>query len=569
MREPAPTMSYQFFVSSSVHKRWRCVASMRKGTPSEDLVRRNGLIAAFLSALIPGLGQGYLGRWKRALIFVAPALLGLALGVWLLDLDTFDLIGYAVRPTVLKTILIVNLGIVVWRILAVTDAFAVGEGKRTWWSITFLVVLCVAVAAPHVVVTQYTLDAAHALDEIFVADGEEVTPVFIPEPDDPFAEDEILPQVPDPKRVIRRYDNRPDLGRIFQPGVGDPDAVAGATRYVASRDRSVTDRLGSDIDGIERITILLVGGDGGPGRSGSRADSINVVTLNVETGKAAVFGIPRNMTHVALPDEWSTAFVDLEKQLTPWDERRKWTDTDGDGEPDQFEPCHCFPDQINAIYPFTRGWVDTYPDERDPGLAALRDVLEIMLDLEIDYYAFVDMGGFVNVVNALGGVNVYVTRPVSIEMSPAKEGEEWHTMSVGTGWHRLNGLDALGYVRERRSSSDYTRMQRQRCLLKAVAARATPSVVIGRFSQLARAMSSSVKTDIDVRYLPTLLGYVGDLDFQDIATVGFVPPYYTPVTDFRGKPTPDLARIRAMVTYALSADRTTTFDTGDDSECRV
>lgn len=532
-------------------------------------MRRNGLIAAFLSALIPGLGQGYLGRWKRALVFAAPILFGLVAGLWVIDIDTFDLIGYAVRPVVLRTILIVNLGIVIWRILAITDAFATSGSRRTWWSVAVVVILSAAVAAPHVIVTQYTLDGAHALDEIFVAEGEEVTPVFIPEPDDPFADDEILPQVADPKLVVSRYDNRPDLGMIFQPGVGDPDAVANSLRYTASRDRSLTDRLGSDADGVERITILLVGGDGGPGRSGNRADSINVVTMNVETGKAAVFGIPRNMTHVALPDAWSTAFVELEQQLTPWEERRQWTDADGDGEPDQFEPCHCFPDQINAIYPFTRGWTDTYPDERDPGLAALRDVLEIMLDLEIDYYAFVNMNGFVNVVNALGGVNVYVTRPVTIEMSPAKEGDEWHTVSVGTGWRRLDGLDALGYVRERRSSSDYTRMERQRCLLKAVAAKATPSLVLSRFSRLANAMSSSVKTDIDVAYLPTLLEYVASLDFDDIATVGFVPPYYTPVVDHRGKPTPDLQRIRAMVTYALNADETTSFDTGAESECRV
>lgn len=539
------------------------------GRESEGVVRRNGLIAAFLSALVPGLGQGYLGKWKRALLFAVPIVIGVIVGLWMIDLDTFDLLGYAVRPTVLKTILIANLGIVIWRVLAVTDAFAVSDTQRTWWSISVIVVLSAAVAAPHVIVTQYTLDAAHAIDEIFVADPENVTPVFISEPEDTLVDDEVLPEVTDPKLVISRYEPRPDIEKFFEPGVDDPDAIANSERNIASRDRSLEDQFGSDAEGVNRITILFVGGDGGPGRSGSRADSINVVTMDVETGKAAVFGIPRNMTHVALPDEWSTAFVDLEKQLTPWDEKKTWTDADGDGEPDQFKPCHCFPDQINAVYPFTRGWTDTYPNERDPGLAALRDVLEIMLDLEIDYYAFVNMNGFVNVVNALGGVNVYATRPVTIEMSPAKEGDEWHVVSVGTGWNKLNGLDALGYVRERRSSSDYTRMERQRCLLKAVAAKATPSVVLSRFSQLAKAMSSSVKTDIDVNYLPTLLKHVAALDFEDIATVGFVPPFYTPVVDHRGKPTPDLDRIRAMVKLALSADENTTFETGADSECRV
>ena len=122
-------------------------------------------------------------------------------------------------------------------------------------------------------------------------------------------------------------------------------------------------------------------GRGGPVLGLTRS---TFATFDINTGKAAIFGIPRNMTHAPLPDRWSTAFVDLEKQLTPWAERRLWTDDDGDGEPDQFVPCHCFPDQINAIYPFTRTWTETYPNEREPGLAALRDTLEIMLGFEID-----------------------------------------------------------------------------------------------------------------------------------------------------------------------------------------
>jgi LCP family protein required for cell wall assembly len=375
--------------------------------------------------------------------------------------------------------------------------------------------------------------------------------------------------VADPKVTVSTYDVRDYRSRIFQEGLGDPDAIAMASWYGSTQGTTAVDRFGEDAEGVDRITILLAGGDGGPGRSGSRTDSINVVTFDTKTGKAAVFGIPRNMTHVPLPDEWSTAFTDLEKQLTPYAERKKWTDENGDGEPDQFVPCHCFPDQINAIYPFTRTWTETYPDEREPGLAALRDVLELMLGLEIDYYAFVNMGGFVDVVNALGGVNVYVTRPVSIEMSPAKEGEEWYTVSIGAGWRKLSGLDALGYVRERHSSNDYVRMARQRCLLKAVAAKATPATILRRFSALSKAMANSVKTDIDIDYLPTLLEFTGSLDFDDIATVGFVPPFYTPVLDFRGKPTPDLLRIQAMVQFALNADADTAFDTGANSECRV
>ncbi len=529
-------------------------------------MRRNGLVAAVLSGLIPGLGQGYLGRVRRGLLFAAPVLLLAVVSVVALDLDTIEIVGLAVRPVVLKSLLIVNLAIAIWRVAAVTDAFSLSGTKTTWWSMSVVAIVVVAVVAPHIVVTQYTLDAAHALDEVFVAEGDEYEPIVI-EPEDLYVDDEVLPPPPDPKLTVTRYPGREPQSLLFTPGIGDPDAVAAAPRYDTTGDP--VDRFGEDAEGIDRITILLVGGDGGPGRSGSRADSIMVGTLDTNTGKAAIFGIPRNMTHVPLPDEWSTAFTDLEKQLTPWEERRQWTDEDDDGEPDQFVPCHCFPDQINAIYPFTRGWTETYPDERDPGLAALRDVLEIMLGIDIDYYAFVDMGGFVNVVNALGGIDVYVTSTVTIEMSPANEGEEWHEVTISPGWRRLSGLDALAYARERKTTSDYTRMKRQRCMLKAMAAKLTPGRVVSRFSALARAMSRSVRTDIDIDYLPTLLDEVAALDFDDIATVGFVPPFYTPTVDHRGKPTPDLLRIHAMVNWALNADEDTEFSTGSESECRV
>jgi LCP family protein required for cell wall assembly len=543
-------------------------------------MRGNGLIAAFLSAIIPGLGQGFLGRWKRAVLFVIPVGLGAIAGVVLVDMSTFDLIGLAVRPDVLRTVLIVNLGIVIWRIIAITDAFSVSGTPRTWWRIAIVAALAVAVTLPHVVVAQYTLDAAYVLDEVFVAAGDEPVVADILDDDirvEPISmaaleealDGDLLPALPDPTMETSRYEYDRIRPRMFQPGLGDPDAVEAALLYKASRDRTVADRVGTDAEGAERITILLAGGDGGAGRSGSRTDVINVVSIDTRTGKAAIFGIPRNMTHAPLPDRWSTAFVDLEKQLTPYAERRKWTDEDGDGEPDQFVPCHCFPDQINAIYPFTRKWTETYPDEREPGLAALRDVLEIMLGIDIDYYALVNMNGFVNVVNALGGVNVYVTRGVYIEMSDPKNEGEWIEVSVGRGWRRLNGLNALGYVRERRSSNDYVRMERQRCLLKAVAAKATPATIVSRFSRLSRAMVSSVKTEVRMDDRPPLLELTASLDLDDIATVGFVPPYYTPVLDHRGKPTPDLERIHAAVQFALASEAVYSFHTAEESECRV
>ncbi len=535
-------------------------------------IERSAVAAAALGAVLPGLGHGYLGRWLRAALMAVPMIALLVIAVVAASQPRIEVFTALVSPTVLRGILVANLVVVVWRVAGVADPYRISRGRHTAWTTMTVLLLGFLVALPHVVIAKYTLDAANALDQVFVS-GEPVPLVSLEDPigETPFADGSLADPVPDPATVVTSVPTRSPVPPrlLFVEGVGDPEAVALPPESAAPRSNPIGSLIGSDYDGLSRTTILLVGGDGGPGRSGNRTDSIMVATFDTETGKSAVFGIPRNMTHAPLPEEWSLAFVDLQKKLTPWDERKLWTDDDGDGEPDQFEPCHCFPDQINAIYPFTRKWVDTYPDEVDPGLAALRDTLEIMLGLEIDYYAMVNMSGFVRVVDALGGVRTYVTGYVQTEVSPAREGEDWIEVSLNPGWQRLNGHQALAYVRDRKTSSDYTRMKRQRCMLKAVAATADPVTIATRFSSIARAVGSSVHTDIPIELLPSLLRDGASLDLSDIATVGFVPPYYTPIVDHRGKPTPDLLRIQAMVRWALNADVDTQFDTGRDSECRI
>jgi len=539
-----------------------------RGQAAEE---RSGVAAAALGAVLPGLGHGYLGRWWSAAAMAVPTIALIGIAVIAIRMPSFELLGVLVTPGVLRGILVANLVIVVWRVAAVVDPYRFSKGQHSAWTLMTVFLLGFLVAVPHVLIARYTLDAAYVLDKVFVSG--EVDPVVLLDDPPPVEAartgDAILFEVPDPASVNAVRQSPAPSGLLYFEGIGDPDPPGIPQRIPDPQWPRLEALLGPDYVGLSRITILLVGGDGGPGRSGNRTDSIMVATFDTDTGKSAVFGIPRNMTHTPLPEEWSTAFVDLEQRLTPWDERRLWTDEDGDGEPDQFEPCNCFPDQINAIYPYTRKWVDTYPDEADPGLAALRDTLEIMLGLKINYYAMVNMSGFVRLIDALGGVRVYVTGRVQTEVSPAREGEDWIEVNISPGWNRLNGHQALAYVRERRSASDYTRMRRQRCLLKAVAAQADALTIATRFSRISSAVGSSVRTDIPIDLLPSLLKHGSSVDFGDIATIGFVPPFYTPILDHRGKPTPDLLRIHAMVRWALNAEADTEFDTGDDSECRI
>src|SRR4029453_14917893 len=58
--------------------------------------------------------------------------------------------------------------------------------------------------------------------------------------------------------------------------------------------------LGTAIPG--RVTVLLIGGDAGPGRRGLRTDTMIVASYEVATGELSLFGLPRNMVQGPLPD---------------------------------------------------------------------------------------------------------------------------------------------------------------------------------------------------------------------------------------------------------------------------
>ena len=487
-----------------------CGGGETKGRTGSDDRRERGAVgetglAAVLSGVVPGAGQWYGGRIRRGILMFSPTLVlaVVAAGAW--SRGEIRLVELAVQPSILWAVLGANLLIVVWRGFAVVDAFRITRRGVTtgWFPVAILVLTVAAVAVPHIVFAAYDLEAIDLLETVFATD-EIAAPIFeidVPAHTAPFAPgDTDLVVVSDPALAVapRLPTPRSLRNLVFRPGVGDPEAIAAWPDIIDHSVEPMTLLPPADTVDLNRITIPPAGGDGGPGRGGMRTDSINVATLDLETGRAALFGIPRNLVQVPLRSDYDQAFNDIQQRITPWDEKKTWTDSNGDGVPDQFVPCHCFPDQINAIYPYTRTWTETYPNEVDPGMATLRDTVELPLGIHIDFYALVNMSGFVRVVDALGGVRTYVAGSVQTEVSPAREGEDWITVDIQPGWNRLNGHEALAYVRERKSASDYVRMRRQRCMLKSVAASADPATIVRRFTALSRTVKLSVRTDISL-----------------------------------------------------------------------
>jgi LCP family protein required for cell wall assembly len=257
------------------------------------------------------------------------------------------------------------------------------------------------------------------------------------------------------------------------------------------------------------LNLLLVGGDAGYGRSGLRTDTMIVVSLQAGTGKAVAFGIPRNMQSVPLPGEAGRIYGTYDGIL-------------------------------NALYGFGRLHPELFPGGRDAGVTALKQTISQLLGIPIHYYALVDLRGFVEMVDALGGVTVKVTDRVEDEVSPPYQGEPWIPIDVHPGdVVEMDGRLALAYARSRWATSDYNRMRRQRCLLDAMAHQVDVVRVLRSFPRIAGAIKKYVSTDIPLGRVPDLVELITNVDSGKSVAESFAPPRYSLV--------PDVEEIRAQV----------------------
>lgn len=515
------------------------------------------VLAAALSAAIPGLGQAFSHRYVRAMVWFSPVVLVAVAAAWSRDLSVVDLVGAALDPNVLWGIFWLNIIGLVWRIGAAVDAYRLaktsGAGTGPLVFAVGWALIAVLMIAPHVIIGRYALDAVTLVSVVFVEDTPDVR-----EPVIPIGTDADI--VPDPVAAAPLIERE----STFDPGMWDPEAIAVRVRIASERvTRSDAPFLPfNERVGASRITILIAGGDAGPGRGGLRTDSMIVASLHTGTGKAALFGFPRNMGSIPLPRRFQNAFVGYERRLAP----EPAPVAEGQ-EPEAWRSCRCFPEQLNALYPVTRKWTGTYPDEIDPGMAALRDVLSHLMGVEIDYYVLVDMAAFVDLVDAIGGIDVDVRKPLQSEVSPPREGDPWAKVDVDVGWNHLDGPQALAYARARKGSSDYTRMERQRCMLRGVAAKADAVTILRSFPAIVDAVENSVVTDVPRSFAAEFIGAAASLDFDDIQTVGFTHAYWETERDHLFHPIPNVRRIRSKVEKVFSGLDVDETVVDSESEC--
>ncbi len=260
--------------------------------------------------------------------------------------------------------------------------------------------------------------------------------------------------------------------------------------------------------------ILLLGGDAGPGRWGLRTDTMILVTIDNGSGRAGLVSIPRNLTRL---------------QFVP-------------GSPLAAQFPNGFDDLANAVFPY----VSTHDDlmayyEREglqPEAVALSEAIGYSLDVEIDDYALVNMQGFLELIDAVGGFTINLDDSVPLPPS-IPGGKHAIPSSVGPGAVEMDGTLAIAYARSRSADSDYQRMGRQRQLLAALGSQVSASDAIGGFGTMAGVLDDSMRTSLSSSEFSDLLDTLGD-STAIVESVGLVPPLIEPGS-------PDYAQIRVII----------------------
>ncbi len=482
-----------------------------EGTADEKAVKtgaaRKGYLpciaAAVCSVLIPGLGHVVIRARFRRSVVIATVLNGFAMIVTFIILapvifggttDVAEIVESRVVFVGLAVMLLVLAATRLWTALdsAWSARPAPSPGKGTALRVAALLTTAVVIVGgvgPLVVLADYVIQTDRAVEKVFGSqDAETALPGEI---------------------ATTTSSTTPPGGSTTVP-----------RSTTTTEETTTTSTTVAPFAEVERVNVLLLGGDAGPGRYSLRTDTMVVVSINPVTGDTAMISVPRNLWGLPFPPGTILA----EKYPKG------------------------FPGLANAVYPTVAGHPNDYGGGDDVASQAIKQGIAQLLGIPIHYYVLVDMLGFVKVVDALGGVDIYLPKRIHTARSPTVQ---LHPVPkyFEAGQHHFDGTEALSYSRTRFSDSDYGRMGRQRCMLGAIAAAATPRALATGLSDLVSAFGEAVRTDIPRDRLGEMAQlverYVDAGGFEEVHTLHLAPPNIPPSQW-------DPAEVRALVTDVLN-----------------
>lgn len=194
-----------------------------------------------------------------------------------------------------------------------------------------------------------------------------------------------------------------------------------------------------------RTTILILGTDSrDPNDPTGRTDTIILTSIIPLRPDVAMLSVPRDL----------------------------WVNVPGVGE-----------QRINTAYIFA--------ELEEPGAGAqnAKDTIRQNFGVEMDYFVLVQFAGLTTVVDAIGGVDVEIPRPMS---------------GYDTGVVHMDGPQALAFVRDRSGSDDFFRMERGQIFITSLWKQLLRPAQWSRLPAFVASLSAVLQTDVPVWLYPRL-----------------------------------------------------------------
>ena len=201
----------------------------------------------------------------------------------------------------------------------------------------------------------------------------------------------------------------------------------------------------------DKATIMIMGVDEREDDTG-RSDTLMIATLDPIKDKASLLSIPRD-TRVGIRG-------------------------------------HGY-DKINAAYAYG-------------GEKLTQETVENFLGLDIDHYIIINTHAFVKIIDAIGGIDVYVDKRMYYEDPWDDDGGL--IIDLYPGLQHMDGRTAVTYVRYRDEEGDIGRIKRQQTFMKACVDQVTSPSIIPKLPSVIREIADSLKTDLSIRQLLEFAG---------------------------------------------------------------
>ena len=245
-----------------------------------------------------------------------------------------------------------------------------------------------------------------------------------------------------------------------------------------------------DYEQKERVNILLLGIDKRPDEKFSRTDTMILVTVDPNSKTAGMLSVPRDL----------------------------WVSIPGYDE-----------DRVNKAYFF--GDRDGYPGG---GPALAMKTVQYNLGVPVHFYAQIDFEGFRQIIDTLGGIEIYVPQTIDDPTFPDNN-YGYDPFYVEEGYHTLDGYNALRYARTRATpGADFSRAKRQQAVLLAIKDKALQLNMIPKIPELWNTMSGAFETNVELIDVLELSQLADEIDPDSIQTevidTNFTYDYIVPDT---------------------------------------